>query len=933
MNKYRFDRLAPCLFAFVSATALAEPVDFVRDIRPILQQHCYRCHGAEKQQSGLRLDIKSEAFKGGDAYGPAIVGSNVADSPLIELVTSDDDDLRMPLSGKPLSPQQIAVLSRWVQQGATWPDGVDLAVLEDRRDHWSFRPLTDPATPPVNNQAWPRNEIDRFILARLEQQTLRPSPSADRRTWLRRVYFDLIGLPPTPQQLQSFLHDCSPDAYQRVVDQLLASPRYGERWAQHWLDVVRYADTDGFEVNTPRPNAWPYRDYVIEAFNNDTPYDRFIHEQLAGDALQQDAATGFLVTAAALLPGQIGQDDPSKRLARQDALAEILINTGEAFLGLSIGCARCHDHKFDPISQRDYYSMQAFFSGVQYGERPIQSPQAEARRKQVKFYQQRLAELDQLLASYEPLAQVGQDLNPDQRRAAINPQRNVDRFSAVNTSVLRFTINKTNNREPCIDELEVFDSDGQNVALASLGTTVTSSGNAPVSDQHKLQHINDGQYGNGRSWISNQQGQGWIELKFDRPRSIERVVWGRDREGKFKDRLPLEYLIEVVGSENNRQIVASSHDRQPFSDSDQQRPTFSAIGLTEKQARQAKRLFDQQQSIKQQISLATQEQQVFAGSFTTPAATHLLTRGDPEQPREELGPAVIAALGKLELPTDAAEQQRRRSLADWIADPANPLTARVMVNRIWQWHFGTGLVETASDFGRSGARPTHPALLNRLAIEFISSGWSIKSMHRKIVLSATYRQSSQIDLEAQSRDADVRLLWRFPARRLEAEAIRDSTLAVSGQLNLKTGGPGFDLFKSRGGLNGFPPIESFGDDGLRRLIYAHKIRMEREIVFGAFDCPDAGQSMPRRRQSTTPIQALNLFHSQFSFDQAAALAARVCAETGEDPSAQIRRAYLLALGRVPDQDEVKRAKQVCDEHGLATVCRAILNSNEFLLIP
>ena len=306
-----------------------------------------------------------------------------------------------------------------------------MAKLKDLTDHWSFTPLNSAKPPATENSDWPRNEIDRFVYAQLRKHALEPSQESTRRTWLRRVYFDLIGLPPSPEQVQAFLQDEADDAYEKVVEQLLGSPRYGERWAQHWLDVVRYADTDGFEVNTERANAWPYRDYVIAAFNNDTPYDQFIREQLVGDSMHQDAATGFLVTAAALLPGQIGQDDESKRLARQDALAEMLINTGEAFLGLSIGCARCHDHKFDPISQRDYYQMQAFFSGVRFGERPIQSPEADARRQEIELMKSRIGEIDLQLSRYEPLAQVDQEVSESERRTPVNAKRNVDRFHPV----------------------------------------------------------------------------------------------------------------------------------------------------------------------------------------------------------------------------------------------------------------------------------------------------------------------------------------------------------------------------------------------------------------------------------------------------------------------------------------------------------------------
>jgi len=408
-----FPRTAVFALIFaMSAAVVAAPVDFVRDVQPIFQKHCYQCHGEKKQKSELRLDIKELAFKGGDTHGPDIIPGKAKNSPLIHLVTSKDQDERMPSEGKRLSDSEIATLTAWIDQGALWPDGVDLAKLEDRRDHWAFKSITNPAPPKTKDQAWARAEMDRFILARLEQGSLKPSQEADRRTWLRRVTFDLSGLPPTPEELTAFLKNKSVDAYKRVVDDLLASPRYGERWAQHWLDVVRYADTHGFEVNTPRANAWPYRDYVIEAFNQDTPYDQFIREQLAGDTMGKDAATGFLVTSAVLLPGQIGKDDASKRLARQDELGEIVINTGEAFLGLSIGCARCHDHKFDPISAKDYYSMQAFFAGVKYGDRAIKSPEADAARVESKKLTVRAIEIDHQLTEFVPRAKSGAERPP-----------------------------------------------------------------------------------------------------------------------------------------------------------------------------------------------------------------------------------------------------------------------------------------------------------------------------------------------------------------------------------------------------------------------------------------------------------------------------------------------------------------------------------------
>jgi len=1067
----------------VALNAIAAPVDFVREVRPILKHNCYECHGEKKQKSGLRLDVKSSALKGGDEHAPDIIAGKAKESPLIQLVSSKDDDERMPPKGERLSAAEIATLTRWIEEGASWPEGADLVKVADQRDHWSFKPVVRPAPPQTPGNRWPRNDVDRFILARLEKEGWKPAPEADRVTWLRRVYFDLIGLPPSPEQVAAFVQDRRRDAFERVLDELLDSPRYGERWAQHWLDVVRYADTHGFEVNTERPNAWPYRDYVIEAFNRDTPYDRFIREQIAGDALDQDAATGFLVTASVLLPGQIGADDVSKRLARQDSLDEIVVNTGQTFLGLSVGCARCHDHKFDPISARDYYSMQAFFAGVEYDERALRTPEALALRKEAESLKQRVAEVEKELAKFEPLARVsstpprethpglneeifpprtakfvrftihdanlhptlgliepcvdefeifsdeptprnvalarhgtkvtasgsrksdlhrlehindgkygnshswmadeagrgwvlfelpeavrigkinwsrdregkftdrlataytleaGPSLDAMTRLVAILPPRpavnaamNTDRFAPVTARRLRFTIKATNNLEPCIDELEVFDPEARNVALASAGTKVTSSGDTVVADRHELRQINDGQYGNSRSWMSNEKGKGWVVLEFPGERVIERVVWGRDREGKFSDRLATDYLIEVADASGEWRPVADATDRRSYlpGENKPKPAAFSTAGLSADEAKQADALIAERKALETKIAAATVGQMVFAGKFRKPDDIHLLNRGDPEQPKEAVAPAVLSALGDMRLPKDAAEQQRRLALADWIASPENPLTARVMVNRIWQGHFGIGLVETPSDFGRNGARPSNPELLDWLPSEFVRSGWSVKQMHRLILLSATYRQSSRLDPVAAARDADDHLLWRFPSRRLESEPIRDSMLAVSGQLNLKMGGRGFDLFNQRGGLSGFNPVESYKDDGLRRMIYAHKVRRETEAVFGAFDCPDAGQSTARRRESTTPIQALNLFNSRFTLEQADAFAARVKAETGDGLTKQIRRAYQLALSRSPSTAELADAKPVVSAYGLPTLCRALFNCNEFLFLP
>ncbi|MBL9151666.1 MAG: PSD1 domain-containing protein [Verrucomicrobiales bacterium] len=925
LNLVLLGGIAPATGAETRATAA---VDFVREVRPIFEKHCYECHGEAKQKSGLRLDVKAAALRGGDNHGPDIVPGRAAESPLIRFLTTDDEDERMPPEGR-LSAEEIATLTRWVNEGAVWPDGVDLAQLEDRTDHWSFRPLSRSPVPSEEGGS----AIDAYIDARLAQAGLRRSPEAEPADWLRRVTFDLTGLPPTPEEVADFLSERDPAA---VVDRLLASPRHGERWAQHWLDVVRYADTHGFEVNTERPNAWPYRDYVIRAFNEDTPYDRFIREQIVGDALGEDAATGFLVTASVLLPGQIGKDAPSMRLARQDSIDEIVMNIGQTFLGLSVGCARCHDHKFDPITSRDYYAMQAFVAGVEYADRPMNTPEAVAKRREIAPLKEKIAAIEQQLGRLVPLARPGGGVAEGRPpRPTVHWQLTTDRFAPVRARKLRFTVLATNGLEPCIDELEVFNRAGRNVARATPGVSVVTSGDKRVPNRHDPSFINDGRHGNSSSWMSNEMGRGWVEVTFAAEEEIERVLWSRDREGRFDDRLATEYRIEV-DSGDGWLLVADSTDRRPYVAGAPIDPVFSDAGLPADEAAQARALLAEKGTLERRLREAETGQLAFAGKFREPDDIRLLNRGDPEQPGDAVAPAVLSALGNLSLPPETAEQERRRVLADWIASPENPLTARVMVNRIWQGHFGEGLVETPSDFGRGGMAPSHPELFDWLAAEFIRSGWSVKHLHRLIVLSGTYRQSSAITAENQHAlgiDAEARLLWRYPGRRLEAEAIRDAMLAVSGRLNLAMYGRGFDLFDKRGGLSGFKPVETHSPVNERRLIYAHKVRRESEAVFGAFDCPDAGQSTAIRRASTTPIQALNLFNSRFTLDQAAAFAERVRREAGDGVEAQVRGAYRLALGRDPVTEELGDAASAVSEHGLVPLCRALFNANEFLFVP
>ncbi|HEU5115804.1 MAG TPA: DUF1549 domain-containing protein, partial [Isosphaeraceae bacterium] len=527
-------RLALILGAFLTSPILAAdgPVDFDRQVQPILQARCVSCHGPEKQKSGLRLDVRSIALTGGDLYGPNIVPGHSDESNLVSFVSGEDELVKMPPSGDPLSAEQVAILRRWIDEGATWPDASS-AQVADRHEYWSFRPLTRPDPPSVSHPEWARNPIDQFVLAKLEEKGLTPSPEADRRTLIRRLSLVLLGLPPTPEQVEAFANDPDPCAYEKLVDRMLDSPRYGETWARHWLDVIAFGETSGFEVNTPRENAWPYRDYVIEAFNRDIPYDQFIREQLAGDASGEDRATGFLVATAANLT--VGKDEESKKKARQDELNDMVATVGGAFLGLTLHCARCHDHKFDPVAQADYYSMQALFSGVRHGEREIRPLDWDERQKELPDLRQRRLELVERLMEYEPLALSGAP------RAPVHAKRNVDRFEPVRAAKLRMTVLKTtfDRYEPCIDELEIYTAgpERRNVALASSGATAAASGTYPNSAIHRLEHVNDGRYGNERSWISNEVGKGWVEITFAQPETIDVVVWGRDRNERYRDRL------------------------------------------------------------------------------------------------------------------------------------------------------------------------------------------------------------------------------------------------------------------------------------------------------------------------------------------------------------------------------------------------------------
>jgi hypothetical protein len=810
-----------------------------------------------------------------------------------------------------LTSSEIEALSLWIGSAK----GKETS--DERLGHWSFQPLKKAAPPARKDGTKFGNPIDSFVLSKLQQSGLTPSAPADRRTLLRRLYLDLTGLPPSPDELDSFAIDKDPQAYKKRVELLLASPRHAERWARHWLDTVRFAESNGFETNTNRPNAWPYRDWVIKSFWNDLPYDEFVMKQIAGDVLGAPEATGFLVGGPW---DQVKSPDPVLTAQqRADELHDMVGTTGSAFMGLTLGCARCHNHKFDPISQVDYHAVTAALAGTRHGEAAM--PPTDTARPRLEALRRERTSLELSLVSLEARA-----------RPAVSHLANTDSFKAVPARYVRMTITRSSGAEPCIDEFEVFDVNDKNIAQ---GSAVTVSGTLAGFAIHQAKHLVDGVYGNDHSWISNQANAGSLMIDLGILATIKEVRWSRDRSGNartFTDRVPEQYTIEVSTDSQKWQTVASSVDRLPRG----RKPTVQQAGppLTSAEIAVLEKINKQIQIITDEEKTLTGGARVYAGTFTEPGPLRRFNRGDPTQPQEVVTAGVIKALTgstTIEM-TSMSEPQRRLALARWIASPNNPLTARVIVNRLWQHHFGEGLVSTSSDFGRNGAAPSHPELLDFLASQLIANKWSLRSIHSMIVTSATYQQSSDIRREAMDKDAGNRLLWRYQPRRLEAEAIRDGILAVSGNLDLTMFGPGFDLFEPNSNyVKVYTPKKTFGPAEWRRMIYQSKPRMQLDDIFGNFDCPDAGQIAPKRSRSITPLQALALLNSPFMAQQSDLLAKRLEREA-PDSSSRINRLFQLINGRDPENDEKEGALDLVNHSGLPSLCRAMLNSSEWLFI-
>jgi hypothetical protein len=908
-------RVALLMICLLGGGVLGEETSFRKQIAPLLVERCLKCHAGPKARGDLKLTSRAALLEGG-ATGPALVPGKAAESLIFQHVR----DKKMP-PRQPLSAAEVALLRSWIDSGALW-EGPALApprVAGGGRaglDWWSLQPIRPRKVPTVKNNSLVQTRIDAFLLSALEAKGLTFAPEADRRTLIRRVTFDVIGLPPTPEEIAAFVSDKRPDAYERLVDRLLASPHQGERWARHWLDVVRFAESHGYEMNTLRPNAWPYRDYLIRAFNRDIPYRQFVTEQLAGDVAGKDdlasAATGFLVAGPHDMVGNATVE--GKLQMRADDLFHLVSNTSATFLGLTAGCARCHDHKFDPIRQKEFYSLQAIFAGVEHSERDISSMNNPRQFAEVNQVKKLLAAVDKLLDDRQPLA------NDKATRPPVDPLRNVERFRPVKAKSVRFVIDETfDSSEPCIDELELYGPGRADNQAQLSGVKLSASSVFPNNPLHRLEHINDGKVGNSRSWISAERGKGWVRLDLPAVTELDRAVWGRDREGRYRDRLAKTYRIEVSSDGVNWTMVAGSADRAANSS----KPPNAEVS----------RLLAERRRLSARLQALRAPRRIYAGGFRSPDVTWLLNRGDVMQKVVVVAPGGITAVGPaLRIAADAPEPQRRLALAEWITHDDNPLAARVLVNRLWHWHFGQGLVRTPSDFGYNGDRPSHPELLDFLALELRRSGGRLKPLHRMMVLSRAYRQESRNDARSAAIDADNRLLWRGSSRRLEAESIRDAMLRVSGVLDTRMGGPGYHLWDYSGYVIVFTPKSKLTPAEFRRMIYQFKPRLQQDRTFGAFDCPDATAAMPKRNVSTTPLQALNLLNDPFVLDQSERFAQRVSLEAGSETASQVQRAFLLALGRAPTDVEAKASEKLVRRHNLALLCRVLFNANEFVFV-
>lgn len=978
----------------------AQTPDFEREIAPLLARRCLGCHSSSDPQGSLNLTTLELARRGGDS-GSALHPGNLDQSLLWQRIADNE----MPPK-HPLSDAERDLIRQWIASGASWtlPAINPLRYTSDERagyDWWSLQPIRSPQVP-ATEADWSQHPIDCFVAEKQAEHGLTHSAPATRRVLIRRLSFDLLGLPPTPADVERFVSDTAPDAYEQLVERLLASPHYGERWARHWLDVVRFGESNGFERDLPRETGWHYRDWVIDALNRDLPYDEFVRWQLAADSIAADtpealSALGFLV--AGPHDTVIPVSNTMRQTMRQDELEDLVGVVGQTFLGLTLNCARCHDHKFDPVSSREYYQMAAAFGGLDHSEQTVIPAAAQ---QQLARWSQRIEQLEsQLKLQAEPiLARLHQERTAEGtlRPASVLPSPLSqwdfttdlqDRVGSLHgrwvgqpqpspggivcdgtnyvatapltqpltekTLEVRVKLTDLEQRGGGVMSLQtldgvVFDAvvygeqQPQRWMAGSNGFQRTSSFIAPAEESAHSEFVTitlvyraNGQiqgYRNGqpygRAYVSQgpiafQPGQCQVVfgLRHGAPGG-NRMLKGIISHAKLYDRALTDR--DVAASASTSGIVITEED------------LLAQLSAEERIARQ--QATAELRSLKDQHAALSQSApfKIYTVSKHQPPEMHVLRRGDVTSTGDVVTVAGLSAMSNipadLGLRSDSLEDHRRQKLADWITDPRNPLFARVMVNRLWHYHFGQGLIATPNDLGFNGGQPTHPELLDWLAYEFMQSGYSLKQLHRWMVTSATYQQASQFQSQAAKLDANNRWLWRMPPRRLDAESLRDAMLSVTGQMNEQLGGKSYQDFHSHffKGTQFYDPVELTSYDQQRRTVYRMWARGGRNPFLDTFDCPDPSTATPKRSATTTPLQALSLLNNTFSRRMSEELANRIRQESGDLATDQIIYAYELLFSRQPTEDELKLSRSFLNRHGLILTCLAWLNSSEFLYV-
>ncbi len=974
--------------------AQSAPVDFSRDILPILENHCTACHGSEKQKSGYRLDHREDALKGGESGQVAIVPGAPERSPLLHFVSGEDSDMLMPpkkSTQKALSPAQIETLRSWIAQGAPWPEDKKTA-RRDPLDWWSLRPLSSPAIPATasNPQI---NPVDAFVLARLREKGLAPSPRADKATLLRRVSFDLTGLPPSPEELSEFLTDPASDSYEKAVERLLASPRYGERWARHWLDIVHYGDTHGYDKDKPRPNAWPYRDYVIRALNEDKPYARFVQEQIAGDVLFSHTrdgiqALGFLAAGPWDLIGhsEVPETKVDGKIARHLDRDDMVANTLGTFCSTTIHCAQCHNHKFDPITQADYYSLQSVFAALDRADKkyfadPALNTRYAALEGEIHQWTEKKKALEKQLesAAGTPLKSLDEKIaalsqatgsNPGAEfgyHSAIAATQNVPKWVQVdlgaNTVVDRIVLH------PCFDTFNQIgegfgfplrykieasdDPDFKTGVVLIADRTRADAPNPKISPQEFPTNGVNARYVRVTAVRLAPRKNDYIfalgELRVldstGANAAHQRPVTALDSI-ESKPRWSVNNLVDGTAPNDPKSVLTQLRAQRTHllanTGTPAQQTELRSIAESLKKASAEAAAFPKPDVV--YAATVHHGTGAFRGTGHTggqPRPIFLLARGQVTQPKDEMFPGALAVLpfqsGRFALAKDAPEGERRAALARWITHPENPLTWRSIVNRLWQYHFGRGLAETTSDFGRNGSLPSHPELLDWLALQFRDTGGSIKAFHRLLLTSATYQQVSHPNPQAEAIDAQNTLLWRQNRRKLEAEALRDAVLSVSGKLDLTMGGPGWQDFVIEQPQHSphyqYHLADPEDPKTWRRSVYRFLVRSQTQPWMSALDCADPSTRVDKRNESLSAPQALALLNNGFMVTQARHFAQRVETETTGNPlEVKIRHAHHLALGRAPDPAKLPALTAFALEHGLPNLCRLLLNLNEFAFV-